>query len=48
MTTAQIIRTAAEIIAVIFVVYGVLNESRIIELEDRVLMLIKSFFERKW
>lgn len=47
MTTAQIIRTAAEIIAVIFVVYGVLNERRIIELEDKVLMVIKSFLKRR-
>lgn len=47
MTTAQIIRTASEIIAIIFVIYGVLNERRVIELEDKVLMLIKSFLKRR-
>lgn len=43
MTTAQIIRTAAEIIAVAFVTYGVLNERRFIELEEKVLTSIKDF-----
>lgn len=47
MTTAQIIRTVAELAAVILVIWGVLNEKKLIELEDRVLMLIKSFFKRR-
>ena len=39
--------TEAGIAAVAFVIYGVLNESRIIDLEDKVLMLIKSFLKRR-
>ena len=45
MTTAQIIRTAAEFIAVILVIWGVLNEDRIIRLEDRIISNVKSFLK---
>ena len=45
MTTAQIIRTAAEIIAVILVIWGVLNEKKLIDFEDRVFQKIKSFLK---
>ena len=45
MTTAQIIRTAAEFIAVILVIWGVLNEGKLIDFEDRLFQKIKSFFK---
>ena len=45
MTTAQIIRTVAELAAVILVIWGVLNEERLIAFEDRVFQKIKSFLK---
>ena len=42
MTTAQIIRTVAELAAVILVIWGVLNEERLIDFEDRFFQKIKS------
>ena len=45
MTTAQIIRTAAEFIAVILVVWGVLNEERLIEFEDQIISKVKGFLK---
>ena len=45
MTTAQIIRTVAELAAVILVICGVLNEGKLIELEDRIINKVKSFLK---
>ena len=42
MTTAQIIRTVAELAAVILVIWGVLNEDRIIKFEDQIISKVKS------
>lgn len=45
MTTAQIIRTVAELAAVILVIWGVVNEGKLIDFENRLLQKIKSFFK---
>ena len=45
MTMAQIIRTVAELAAIILVIWGVLNEGKLINFEDRVFQKIKSFFK---
>lgn len=45
MTTAQIIRTVAELAAVILVIWGVLNEGKLVELEDRIINKIKGFLK---
>ena len=45
MTTAQIVRTAAEFIAVILVICGVLNEDRLIKFEDQIISKVKSFLK---
>ncbi len=45
MTTAQIIRTVAELAAVILVVCGVLNEDRLIKFEDQIVSKVKSFLK---
>ena len=45
MITAQIIRTAAEFIAVILVIWGVLNEDRLIKFEDQIVSKVKSFLK---
>ena len=45
MTTAQIIRTVAELAAVILVIWGVVNEEKLIDFENRVFQKIKSFLE---
>lgn len=45
MTTAQIIRTVAELAAVILVIWGVVNEGKLIDFEDRLFQKIKSFFK---
>ena len=42
MATAQIIRTAAEFIAVILVIWGLLNEKKLIEFEDQIISNVKS------
>ena len=45
MTTAQIIRTAAELIAVILVVWGVINEKKLIDFEDQIISKVKDFLK---
>lgn len=45
MTIAQIIRTVAELAAVILVICGVANEKKLIDFEDRVFQKIKSFLK---
>lgn len=45
MTTAQIIRTAAEFIAVILVIWGVLNKGKLIDFEDQIISKVKSFLK---
>ena len=45
MTSAQIIRTVAELAAVILVIWGVINEKKLIEFEDWVFQKIKSFLK---
>ena len=45
MTTAQVIRTAAEFIAVILVIWGVINEKKLIEFEDQIISKVKSFLK---
>ena len=45
MTTAQIIRTIAELAAIILVIWGVINEGKLIDFEDRLFQKIKSFFK---
>lgn len=45
MTTAQIIRTVAELAAVILVIWGVLNEGKLINFEDRFFQKIKGFLK---
>ena len=45
MTTAQIIRTAAEFIAVVLVIWGVLNEKKLIDFEDRFFQKIKGLLK---
>lgn len=45
MTMAQIIRTVVELAAVILVIWGVVNEGKLIDFEDRVFQKIKSFFK---
>lgn len=45
MTTAQIIRTVAELAAVILIIWGVLNEKKLIDFEDRLFQKIKSFLK---
>ena len=45
MTTAQIIRTAAEFIAVILVIWGVLNEKKLIDFEDQIISKVKGFLK---
>ena len=45
MTTAQILRTVAELAAVILVVWGVFNEDRLIRLEDRIISKVKSLLK---
>ena len=45
MTTAQIIRTVAELAAVILVIWGVLNEDSIIKFEDQIISKVKSFLK---
>lgn len=45
MTTAQIIRTVAELAAVILVIWGVLNEEKLVDFEDRFFQKIKGFLK---
>ena len=45
MTTAQILRTVAELAAVILVVWGVLNEKKLIEFEDQIISKVKGFLK---
>ena len=45
MTTAQIIRTVAELAAVFLVIWGVLNEDRIIKFEDQIISKVKGFLK---
>ena len=45
MTTAQIIRTVAELAAVILVIWGVINEKKLIEFEDQIISKVKSFLK---
>ena len=45
MTTAQIIRTVTELAAVILVIWGVLNEDRLIKFEDRIINKVKGFLK---
>ena len=45
MTTAQIIRTVAELAAVILVIWGVLNEGKLVELEDQIISKVKGFLK---
>lgn len=48
MTTAFAIRTIIEIAAVLFVIFGVLNEKKFIDFEDRVIRFIaKRIYIRK-
>lgn len=49
MTTAQIVRTVVELAAVILVIWGVLNEDRIIKFEDHIISKVKSIlkYEKK-
>lgn len=41
MTTAFAIQTVIEILAVLFVVYGLLHEDKFVAIEERVLKIIK-------
>lgn len=45
MTTAQIIRTVAELAAVILVIWGVLNEGKLIDFEDQIISKVKGFLK---
>lgn len=40
MTTALAIRTVLEIVAVLFVIYGVLHEDKFIAFEDKVIRMV--------
>lgn len=41
MTTAYAIQTVLEILAVLFVVYGILNEKKFVAIEDKICRIIK-------
>lgn len=47
MTTAFAIRTIIELSAILFIIYGVLNEQKFIDFEDKIIRAAKSYFRKR-
>lgn len=47
MTTAFAIRTIIELAAILFVIYGVLNEQKFIEFENRIIKKFKRYIRKR-
>ena len=46
MSTAFAIRTIIELAAILFIIYGVLNEQKFIDFEDKIIRAAKSYFRQ--
>lgn len=47
MTTAMAIRSICEIAVVVFIIYGLINEQKFIDFEDKIIRKIQKAIERK-
>lgn len=47
MTTAFAIRTIIELAAILFVIYGVLNEQKFIDFENRIIKKFKRYIRKR-
>ena len=47
MSTAFAIRTIIELAAILFIIYGVLNEQKFIDFEDKIIRATKSYFRKR-